>query len=194
MAGMVIVAGQTIVSRRVNPLDPTIVAFSSVHGGTVNNIIPDAVTLTGTIRTLKPERRKDLAGLLEETARGVARIGGGECHLTVEMGYPSVFNHPDMTVEFNDSAGKIVPPDRLIDSESPSMTGEDVSYFQQKVPGVHWWLGAANPAMGFIHPLHSALFDFNEEVMSLGAAIHAQSAVDFLINRQCTPLATNFGQ
>jgi len=74
------------------------------------------------------------------------------------------------------------------------MTGEDVSYFQQKIPGVHWWLGAANPAMGFIHPLHSVLFDFNEEVMSLGAAIHTQSAVDFLINRQCKPLSQNSGQ
>ena len=194
MAGMVIVAGQTIVSRRVNPLDPTIVAFGSVHGGTASNIIPDEVTLTGTIRTLKPERRKDLAGLLKETAQGVARISGGECHLAVEMGYPSVFNHPDMTVEFNDSAVKIVPPDKVIDSESPSMTGEDVSYFHQKIPGVHWWLGAANPAMGFIHPLHSVLFDFNEEVMSLGAAIHTQSAVDFLINRQDKPLTPNSGK
>jgi amidohydrolase len=57
MAGMVIMAGQTIVSRRINPLDPTIISFCTVHGGTASNIIPEEVVLTGTIRTLKPEKR-----------------------------------------------------------------------------------------------------------------------------------------
>jgi len=85
MAAMVIVAGKTIVPTRVNPLDPAIVAFASVNGGTADNVIPPEVILTGTIRTLKPEMRKELAGLLEEAAWGVARISGGKCDLNVEM-------------------------------------------------------------------------------------------------------------
>ena len=69
------------------------------------------------------------------------------------------------------------------------MTGEDVAYFHQKVPGVHWLLGIANPALGYTHPLHSPFFDFNEEVMPLGAAIQACCALDFLSNRQKKPLS-----
>jgi amidohydrolase len=184
MAGMVIVAGQTLVPRRVNPLDPAIVAFASVHGGTADNIIPDEVILTGTIRTLKPEMRRELAVLLEETARGVARINGGRCHLTVEMQYPSVFNHPQMVDEFKASAAQIVSAEKVASLQAPSMTGEDVSYFHQEIPGVHWQMGIANPENGFNHPLHSPLFDFNEGVMPLGTAIHAQCAMDFLANRQ----------
>jgi amidohydrolase len=180
MAGMVIMAAQTILSRRVDPLEPTIVAFGSVQGGTANNVIPDEVTLTGTIRTLKPEARQDLARLLEETAQGVAQTSGGEYRLEVEMEYPAVFNHPGMVKTFKKSAVKIAGPDRVREARHPMMGGEDVAYFHQQVPGVQWYLGAANPAKGFTHGLHNARFDFNEEVMPLGAAIHAQSALDFL--------------
>lgn len=193
MAGMVIMAGQTIVSRRINPLDPTIISFCTVQGGTASNIIPEEVTLTGTIRTLKPEKREELADHLDQVAQGVARSSGGTCHLTLKMEYPSVFNHPELTAEFKDSAAKIVPADSVIEMQSPSMTGEDVAYFHQKVPGVHWLLGSANPAMDFTHPLHSPVFDFNEEIMPLGAAIHACCAVDFLRNRQKRPLSSDFG-
>ena len=188
MAAMVISAGQSIVPHRVNPLDPAIIAFASVHGGTADNIIPEEVTLTGTIRTVLPEMRQQLARHLEETAEGVARIGGGKCRLTVTMGYPAVFNHPQMAAEFSASAAQIVPAERLITLQAPSMTGEDVSYFHQEIPGVHWQLGIANPARGYVHPLHSPFFDFNEEVMALGAALHARCAADFLNNRQQTPL------
>jgi len=188
MAGMVIVAGQTIVSRRADPLDPTAVAFSSVHGGTANNIAPDEVTLTGSLRTFEPEKREELARLLKEVAEGVAQISGGKCHLTVDMEYPSVFNHPDMVVEFRNSAAKVIHANKVINIQRGTMGGEDVGYFHQEIPGVYWYLGIANPSMGFTHTLHSPFFDFNEEVMPIGAAMHAQSAVDFLINRKDKPL------
>jgi amidohydrolase len=184
MAAMVIQAAQTIVSRKINPLDQAILSFCTIHGGTASNIIPEEVTLTGSIRTLDPEKREVLANELDRVARGIARASGGRHHLELNMQYPSVFNHPQLVAEFKDSAGKILPVDRVIDRQSPSMTGEDIAYFHQKVPGVHWLLGTANPDLGFTHPLHSPFFDFNEEVMPLGAAIHACCAVDFLKNRQ----------
>ncbi len=189
MAGMVIMAGQTIVSKRINPLDPAILSFCTVHGGTAGNIIPEEVTLTGSIRTIDPEKREELASALDQVAQGVAGTCGGTYHLTVKREYPSVFNHPELSAEFKDSAAKILQADKVIDMQFPSMTGEDVAYFHQKVPGVHWLLGTANPAMGFTHPLHSPFFDFNEEVMPLGAAIQAGCAVDFLNNRHERPLA-----
>jgi amidohydrolase len=194
MAAMVIMAGKTIVPARVSPLDPAIVAFASVNGGKADNVIPAEVILTGTIRTLKPEMRRKLAKILEKTARGVAQISGGSCDLTVEMQYPSVFNHPQLVEEFSASAAQLVPSEMVIRLQAPSMTGEDVAYFHRKVPGVHWQLGIANPAKGFNHPLHSPYFDFNEQVMPLGAAIHAQCAVDYLINRGHEPLRWPWNQ
>jgi amidohydrolase len=188
MAGMVIMNGQTIVSRRVDPLDPTLVTFATVHAGTVNNIIPDEATLTGTIRTLKPEAREELARLLGEVADGATRTCGGKYDLKIEMEYPSVYNHPEMAEEFKASAAKILGEDKVIEDERPSMGGEDVSYFHQKVPGIRWYLGTDNPEKGMIHPLHSSLFDFNEEVMAIGAAMHLQAAIDFQINRKSKTL------
>jgi amidohydrolase len=193
MAGTVISAAQTIVSRKINPLDPTIISICTVHGGTAGNIIPETVTLTGSIRTLDPAKREVLANELHQLARGVAQASGGTCHFELNMEYPSVFNHPELAAEFKNSAAEILVADNIVDLQFPSMTGEDVSYFHQKIPGVHWLLGIANPARGYSHPLHSPLFDFNEEVMPLGTAILARCAVDFLINRKKGPLEKNFG-
>jgi len=187
MAGMVIAAGQNAVTARMNPLDPAILSFCTIRGGTASNVIPEEVTLTGSIRTIDPEKREVLAGALEQVVQGVARTCGGTYHLSVKREYPSVFNHPELAAEFRASAAKILPVDHVIDLQSPSMTGEDVAYFHQKVPGVHWLLGTENPARGFIHPLHSPLFDFNEDVMPLGAALHAACAIDFLDHRSIGP-------
>ncbi len=192
MAGMVLVNGQSIVSRRVDPLDPTLVTFASVHGGTANNIIPDEAVLTGTIRTLRPEAREELAKLLEDVAQGAARACGGTYDLKIEMEYPSVFNHPDLVREFKTSAARVLGQGRVVETPRPSMGGEDVSYFHEKVPGVQWYLGTRNPEKGLIHPLHSSLFDFNEEVMVAGAAVHLQAAADFLVNRETKALKFPF--
>ena len=189
MAGHAITAVQTIVSRRVDPQDPTILCFSSVHGGTADNIIPDEVVLTGTIRTLRPEAREELARLLDEVAAGAARIGGGRHTLDVRMEYPAVYNHSIMVEEFLASARKIAAPGRVIHEDRPTMSGEDVSYFHQRVPGVRWLMGVRNEELGFTHSLHSPLFDFNEAVMPLTAAVHAQAAADFLANRLDTDLS-----
>jgi len=183
MAGMFTLAVQTAISRRVNPLEPAVLSVCTIHGGTASNIIPDSVSLSGSIRAADPKKREELAGLVEQTAQGIARSCGGSYKLSVNNEYPSVFNHPGLSSEFKTSAADILAADQIIDLPSISMTGEDVAYFHEKVPGVHWLLGTANPALGFVHPLHSPLFDFNEDVLPLGAAVHACCAVDFLTNR-----------
>jgi len=104
------------------------------------------------------------------------------------MQYPSVYNHPQMVEEFNDSAARIVFAEKVIGLQPPSMTDDDGANFQQKVPSIHWQLGTAPPAKGFSYPLHSPFFDFDKQVIPLSAAIHAQYAVDFLIYKGQVPL------
>lgn len=180
MAAVLVGAAQNIISRRTDPLDPVILAFGSIHGGTANNIIPDAVVLRGTIRALSPARRDRVIAMFRETVEGTARMHGGDFRLAVDMEYPSVYNHTAMVDLFRHAAAKIVEERRVIHTEKPFMGGEDVSYFHEKVPGAFWFLGTANPDRGFTHPLHSPLFDFDEAVLPLGAALHAQCAADFL--------------
>ena len=97
---MVIQAAQTIVSRKINPLDQAILSFCTIHGGRASNVIPEDVILTGSIRTLDPEKREALANELDQVARGIARTSGGGHRLELNMQYPSVFNHPKLTEEF----------------------------------------------------------------------------------------------
>jgi amidohydrolase len=180
MAALCIVSAQTIISRRTDPLEPATLAFTAMQGGTASNVIPKEAVLTGTIRTPRPEDREILAAKLEDVAGGVARIFGGRHELAVTMEYPAVYNDGDMVARLRRSAVKIVDPAKILTQAGPIMAGEDVSYFHQQVPAVLWFLGTHNPEKGFIHPHHSPLFDFNEAVMPLGAAIHARSVLDFL--------------
>jgi amidohydrolase len=180
MAAGCVSAAQNIISRRTDPLDPVILAFGTIHGGTANNIIPDSVTLKGTIRGLSPARRDRLIAMFRETVEGTARMHGGDFRLNVDTEYPSVYNEIAMVDLFRNTAAKIVGDRGVIHTEKPFMGGEDVSYFNEKVPGVFWFIGTGNPDRGFTHPLHSPLFDFDEAVLPVGAALHAQCAADFL--------------
>lgn len=180
MAADCINAAQTIISRRTDPLDSIILAFGTIHGGTANNIIPDTVTLEGTIRALSPKQRDRVVAMFRETVEATARKHGGDFRLDVRMEYPSVYNALGMVSILREAAAKVVGASRVICTERPFMGGEDVAYFHERIPGAFWFMGTGNPDMGFDHPLHSPLFDFDETVLSLGAAIHAQCAADFL--------------
>jgi amidohydrolase len=180
MAASCISAAQNIISRRTDPLDPVILAFGSIHGGTANNIIPDSVNLKGTIRGLSPDRRDRVIAMFRDVVEGTARMHGGDYRLDIAIEYPSVYNEQSMVDLFRNAAAKIVGEQEVIHTMKPFMGGEDVSYFQEKVPGVFWFLGTNNPDREFTHPLHSPLFDFDEAVLPVGSALHTQCAVDFL--------------
>jgi len=180
MAADCINAAQNIISRRTDPLDSVILAFGTIHGGTANNIIPDTVTLKGTIRALSPERRDRMVVMFRETVAATAQKHGGDFRLNVKLEYPSVYNDPAMVSLFRQAAATVVGDTRVIHTERPFMGGEDIAYFHERIPGVFWFMGTGNPDRGFQHPLHSPLFDFDEAVLSVGAALHAQCASDFL--------------
>ena len=149
--------------------EPLILAFGSVHGGTAANVIPEAAEVSGSLRAATPELLRRCLARFQTLARAVT--AGARVEFQLEEGYPPVFNHHDLTARFREAAAAIVGPERLVALKQVLATGDDVAYFHQRVPGVYWQLGCSDPARGYSFPLHSPRFDFNEELLALGAAI-----------------------
>ena len=158
--------------------EPLILAFASVHGGTAANVIPETVELSGSLRALSPELLQHALARFQELARAVSEPSGVRFELELEEGYPPVFNDPGLTARLREAAAAVVGADRVAALQRVLATGDDVAYFHQRVPGVYWQLGTGDPARGYAHPLHSPRFDFDEELLALGAAIQARTVLE----------------
>jgi len=180
MAGTVISVTQSILPKKIDPGDPLIFAYGSVHGGSAPNIIPDKVTLTGSIRAGSPEKLDEIIQLFKDISEKTADLYGGECFIDFTRGYPSIYNDPELIEIWKKAASAVVGEERVLLLNHVLTTGDDVSYFHKKVPGVYWHLGIRNEKRGYNHPLHSPNFDFNEEVLVYGAAIQVQAVIDYL--------------
>ena len=174
MAGEFVGILQTLVSRETPATRPAVVSVGRIHGGSAFNIIPGEVRLEGTFRAVTPEDRERLARRVDELARGVAALHGGEAEVLWEKGAPPVVNHRGFTEAFRRSAGKVLPPEDLVDLEAPTLVGEDMALYLERVPGVFFFLGG-----GEGYPHHHSRFDLDEEVLWRGSALFARFALDF---------------
>ncbi len=166
-----------IVSRRINPLEPAVVSLGQIHGGTANNILPAEVHLEGTLRSFNPTVRE---ALIDEVraALSVSRSLGGDYRLQIQRGYPSTRNDASLTGFFEKVLADLLEPG-LVHHEPMGMGGEDFAYYCEKVPGVFAMIGAAIDD-GTLRPHHTPIFDIDERILPIGAAILAESALRFL--------------
>lgn len=171
---------QTIVSRKIDPLNPAVISICYFHSGTCTNVIPDTATIKGTARTIDPELRRKIASLIEETVAGVVKAMGGEYEFDFKYLYPPTINDNIITDVLANSASKIIGKSNILWGREPSMGGEDFAYFAEKVPSTFFRLGCGNPEKGITHPIHSTKFDVDEDCIVAGASILAQFAVDYL--------------
>jgi amidohydrolase len=180
MAGMLITGAQALMHKANEPGQMLVFGFGTVHGGTADNIIPDEVSLSGSIRTATPEGRQKAIEDFRRIVEGVCRTAGGSHRLDIEIQNPSIYNDPGLVELLKAAGAKVLGADRVHEYRQIMPGGDDAALFQQKVPGVYWLLGARNEAKGFDKPGHSPYFDFDEDVLPLGAAVHAQAVADFL--------------
>jgi amidohydrolase len=180
MAGLLITGSQTLMLKSTQPGKPIVFAFGTIHGGTADNIIPDSVSLSGTIRTATPEDRKKGIEDFERIVKGIADAAGGSYQLEIELQNPSMYNAPEMVDLLKAAADKVIGAEKVNEFHQIMPGGDDAAFFQQKVPGVYWILGARNEAKGYIQPGHSPFFDFDEDALPIGAAVQAQAVTDFL--------------
>ena len=162
-ASQVVVALQSIAARETDPLGSVVVTVTKIHGGDAYNVIPDAVTLSGTVRTLMPEMRDMAEARIGEIASGVAMAMGGKATLRYHRGYPVTVNHEPETEFALDIMRKVAGDHAVSDAFPPAMGAEDFSYMLEARPGSFVFIGNGNTAN-----LHNSAYDFNDEVIPYG--------------------------
>jgi amidohydrolase len=178
-SAQVITALQTIVSREVSPVAPAVVTIGSIQGGEAFNVIPDSVTLTGTIRSFDPEIRRSMPERVARIAGGVAEALRCRAEVEVRPGNPAVINDPAMAEIAARAAARVVGPANVVSPE-PTMGGEDMAVYFERVPGCFVFVGSANAARGLDHPHHSPHFDFDEDALAIGCAFLLEFAEEAL--------------
>ncbi len=178
-ASQLISALQGISSRCIDPTEPFVLSVCSIHGGTKDNIIPDEVTLEGTIRTFSAKTRARAKSLTTSVAKSVCRPFGAVCDVSfMEDAYPVTVNDRKATERVASLLRKM-ESGKVIDAELV-MGGEDFSRFLQEAPGTFYFLGTRNEEKGCVYPNHSSMFTVDEDVLTLGAASLAEVAMHFL--------------
>jgi amidohydrolase len=176
IAGHVILALHGIVSRRLNPLAPAVVSVGSIQGGEASNVIPEQVDLTGTIRYMAPEAQQQIH---EEIGRAleVARTLGGDYELTIEIGYPPMFNNAGVNDLLEQVAADLLGEDQLQPPKG-HMGAEDFGFFSRLAPGAMFSLGCR--IEGDERKAHNPRFDVDERCLPVGTAILAEAALRIL--------------
>lgn len=170
---------QTVVSRRINPLDPVVVTCGKIQGGENFNVIPDEVELEGTIRTFKEETRNLVPRIMEDLVRGITTSQGATYKFEYKANYPALINDKYMTNFAKESLKKIVGVSNVKDLKEPNMGGEDFAYFAQKVPSAFMFIGIAkNESEPVIH--HNPYFKWDSKYVGVLAQSLSQIAIDYL--------------
>jgi amidohydrolase len=184
IAGHVILALHGIVSRRVDPVLPAVVSIGSIHGGEADNVIPEEVKLTGTIRFMETAVQEKIHAEIER-ALGIARAMGGDFVLKIEIGCPPMVNDPGVIEHFRQVGTDLLGDDKILTPE-PEMGAEDFGSFTAQAPGAMFYLGSR--IEGDERQAHSPRFDIDESCLPIGVAVLAEAALRWL--RQHEPEET----
>jgi len=162
---------QTVVSRRVDPLQAAVLSVTQFHAGHAFNVIPAEAELAGTVRAFSPELFSRIREALERIGQGVASAYGLSLDVEWDEGYPPTINTASAAARCAEAAVALVGAQNVCREALPSMGAEDFAFFLQHRPGAYVWIGNGPGEGGCL--LHSPHYDFNDELLSLGAAYWA---------------------
>lgn len=184
-AAAVIQGVQIIQTREIDALkEPTIIMFGKIEGGTASNVIPDSVTLSGTMRYLFEGHEESEEGpkkRLERVVSNICAAHRAEYELSFLYGHPTLVNHRAMTELIRSVAAQELDPRPEIVS-FVSLAGEDFSEFAARAPSAFYFLGAGNPSKETCFPHHHPRFNIDEDVLSVGVEMHVRGALAFFLN------------
>jgi hippurate hydrolase len=172
VAGHIITAVQSIVSRNVKPVDGAVISLCAMEAGDLHamSVIPGKATLVGTVRTFRPEVQDMVERRLKELCGAVALGFGASASVQYERIYPATINTPRETEFAADVAESLVGPEHVMRDLEPSMGAEDFSFMLQVKPGAYLRIGQGGEGSCM---LHMTRYDFNDEILPLGSALHA---------------------
>ena len=178
VAAHIITAIQSIVSRNVRAIDSAVVSICAMHAGDPGamSVVPGKATLVGTVRTFNPDVQDMVERRLNELCSAVALGFGATAAVHYERIYPATINSPDETFFAANVAESLVGADHVVRDLEPSMGSEDFSFMLQVKPGAYMRIGqGAENGVGSCL-LHNTRYDFNDDILPLGAALHASLA------------------
>ncbi|MFI5447944.1 M20 aminoacylase family protein [Polaromonas sp. UC242_47] len=166
-ASHLVVALQTIVSRRLPPQETAVVSVTQIHGGEAWNVLPDSTVIRGTVRCFSIATQRRIHALLTELSEGTARTHGATASVSYHYAYPATINSAAETDMAIVAATATVGAGQVQRDCSPSMASEDFAFMLNNKPGAYIWLGVDQDSSV---PLHNPHYDFNDEALALGAA------------------------
>jgi len=175
----ILVALQQIISRNCSPKLPSVLSFGKVIAQGATNIIPNDVYVEGTFRTYDEAWRKDAHQRIKKMARGIAESMGATCEIEVQVGYPHLKNHPELTKRLRSYAVSYLGEENVLDLDL-WLAGEDFAYYSQQVDSSFYRLGTRNEARGIISSVHTPTFDIDESALELGCGLMAWLAIQEL--------------
>ena len=179
ITAQIITALQQLVSRETDPTLPVVLTFGHIASeGGATNVIPNAVSLQGTLRTLDEDWRKELHLRLRRTAEGIAKALGGTAELQVGHGYPYLKNDQRLTKWARDRARELLDEDQVVDLPI-RMTGEDFAFYSHHLPACFYRLGVRGSTVGG-RPVHTDNFDVDEACLETGSGLMAWLAANQL--------------
>lgn len=178
IASQAVTALQTIRSRTLNPLEPSVVSVGIIRGGERFNIIPEMVYLEGTVRTYSEEARNEVERRMREILDGVTRAGGGSFALEYIRNTPATINDPELAARVRPTLEHTLRADAVL-TVDPTMGGEDFAYFANEVPGFYFRLGVVKPGTES-GGLHTPSFRADDSAIPVGMRAMTHLVVEAL--------------
>jgi amidohydrolase len=163
----IVQALQSIVSRNRDPIEPAVISVTQVHAGDAYNIIPNEAIIRGTARAFSLEMQDMIESGMKRVIDGIAAAHGATAEFTYVRTYPPTLNHAKETEIAAKVMDSIVGPENVIRNIQPAMGSEDFSFMLLEKPGTYVWIGNGGEAGGCL--LHNPHYDFNDEILTLGA-------------------------
>ncbi len=179
---------QTIVTRNKKPIDTAVISVTMIHAGEATNVVPDSCEIQGTVRTFTTEVLDLVERRMQTIAESTCAAFEAQCEFHFKRNYPPTVNHDAETQFARRVLGEVVGPDNVLEFE-PTLGSEDFSYFLQAKPGCYFLIGNGDgahrqgghglgPCM-----LHNPSYDFNDELIPLGATAWVRLAESWLAAR-----------
>ena len=166
-ASHLVLALQTIVSRRLAAKEVAVLSVTQIHGGDAFNVLPDDALIKGTVRCFSKQTQERIHQLMVEISEGTARMHGATATVSYQNAYPATINSAAETDIAIRAAQAVVGQDKVSWDSEPSMAAEDFSYMLNCKPGAYIWLGVDQEQSV---PLHNPNYDFNDQALAIGAA------------------------